>query len=48
MNPLANGGYRRDRGSVPGQEDPLEEGMNPFQYSCPENPMTEQPGGQQA
>ena len=31
-----------------GQEDPLEEGMNPFQYSCPENPMTEEPGGQQA
>ena len=21
-----------------GQEDPLEEGMNPLQYSCPENP----------
>ena len=28
----------RDTVSVPGQEDPLEEG-NPLQYSCLENPM---------
>ena len=27
-----------------GQEDPLEEG-NPLQYSCLENPLTEEPGG---
>ena len=28
----------RDTVSIPGQEDPLEEG-NPLQYSCLENPM---------
>ena len=26
-------------GSIPGQEDPLEEGMATLQYSCLENPM---------
>ena len=29
-----------DTGSIPGQKDPLEEGMaNLLQYSCLENPM---------
>ena len=33
-------GDARDVDSVPGWEDPLEEGMaNPLQYSCLENPM---------
>ena len=32
-----------------GWEDPLEEGMvNPLQYSCLENSMTEEPGGLQS
>ena len=39
-NPPANAGDLRDAGLIPGQEDPLEEGMaNPLQYSCLENPM---------
>ena len=25
--------------AAPGQEDPLEKGWNPLQYSCQENPM---------
>ena len=32
----ANAGDLRDMGSIPGQEDPLEEG-DPLQYSCLEN-----------
>ena len=33
-NPPANAGDLRDAGLIPGQEDPLEEGMaNPLQYS---------------
>ena len=31
-----------------GQEDPLEEGSNPFQYSCWRIPWTEEPGGLQS
>ena len=32
-----------------GCEDPLEEDMaNPLQYSCPENPLGEEPGGLQS
>ena len=32
-----------------GQEDPLEKANgNPFQYSCLENPLTEEPGGLQS
>ena len=34
----ANAGDLRDMGSIPGQEDPLEEG-SPLQYSCLENPI---------
>ena len=38
--PLASAGDIRDAGSIPGSEDPLEEGTgNPLQYSCLENPM---------
>ena len=39
-NPHANAEDIRDAGLIPGQEDPLEEGVaNPLQYSCLENPM---------
>ena len=31
-------GELKDEGSIPGQEDPLEDG-NPLQYSCLKNPM---------
>ena len=33
-----------DAGSISGSERPLEEKMNPFQDSCLENPMAEEPG----
>ena len=34
-----------DQGLIPGWEDPLEkENGNPLQYSCLENPCTEEPG----
>ena len=36
-NPHANAGDIRDAGSIPGREDPLEEGMG--NHSCLENPM---------
>ena len=38
-NPSANAGDVRDRSSIPGWEDSLEEGMATLQYSCLENPM---------
>ena len=39
-------GDARDVDSIRGWEDPLEEGMaNPLQYSCLENPWTEEPCG---
>ena len=35
-----------DLGSIPGSgRSPGEGNGNPFQYSCLENPMTEEPGG---
>ena len=38
-----------DLGSVPGLGRSLGEGNgNPLQYSCPENPWTEEPGGLQS
>ena len=37
-NPLASAGDSRDVDLFPGWEDPLEEGGNPLQYSCLENP----------
>ena len=44
-NPPANAGDTRDTGSIPGSEDPLEEGMAPH-YSIPawKIPWTEEPG----
>ena len=45
-NPPSNAG---DAGSIPGLErHPEEESGNPFQYSCLENPRTEEPGGLQS
>ena len=42
-NPPAKAG---DSGSAPGLgRSPVEGHGNPFQYSCLENPMTEEPGG---
>ena len=38
-NPPANAGDVRDAGLILGREDPLEEGHNPLQCSCLENPM---------
>ena len=38
-NPPANAEDLRDVGSIPGREDPLEEGMVTHSYSCLENPM---------
>ena len=38
-NPPANAGDVRDVSSIPGQEQSLEEGHSPLQYSCLENPM---------
>ena len=39
----ANAGDLRDVGSIPGREDPLEEGMVTHSYSCLENPMDGEP-----
>ena len=38
-NPPVNPGEVGDIGSIPGMNDPLEEEINPFQYSCLENSM---------
>ena len=47
--PPANAGDLRDAGSIPGREDPLEEGMathsSIFAWRIP---WTEEPGGQQS
>ena len=44
-NPLANAGNIRDTGSIPGLGRSTAGGHgNPFQYSCLENPWTEEPG----
>ena len=43
----ANAGDLRDMGSIPGREDPLEEGMVTHSYSCLENPMDGEPDGLQ-
>ena len=45
-NPLAKVGDVRDGGSIPGWgRSPEGEHGNPLQYSCLENPWTEEPGG---
>ena len=45
----ANAGDIRDTGSVPGLgRSPGEGNSNPLQYSCLENPWTEEPGGLQS
>ena len=44
-NRSANGGDARDMGSIPGSgRSPGEGNGNTLQYSCLENPMTEEPG----
>ena len=44
-NPPANAGYIRDAGSIPGLgRSPGVGPGNPLQYSCLENPWTEEPG----
>ena len=44
-NPAANAGDVRDSGLIPGLGRSLGAGHgNPPQYSCLENPMTEEPG----
>ena len=48
-NSSANAGDIRDVGSIPGLGgSPGEGNGNSFQYSCLENPMTEEPGGLQS
>ena len=45
----ANAGELRDSGSIPGLgRSPGEGNGSPLQYSCLENPMTEEPGGLQS
>ena len=45
-NPPANVGDVRDVGLIPGSGRSPERGHgNPLQYSCLENPMTEEPDG---
>ena len=47
-NPSANAGGTRDTGSIPRLgRSPGEGHGNPLQYSCLENPWTEEPGGLQ-
>ena len=47
--PPANAGDLRDFGLIPGSERSLGGGYgNPLQYSCLENPWTEEPGGPQS
>ena len=44
-NPPANGGDKRDMGSIPGSEDPLEEGMATHSSILALRiPWTEEPG----
>ena len=38
-NPPGNAGDIKDTGSIPGPEDPLEEGLATLHYSCLENRM---------
>ena len=48
-NPPANAGDVGDPGSIPGLERSPGEGNGyPLQYSCLENPWTEEPGGLQS
>ena len=48
-NALANAGDVRDAGSIPGSEDPLEEGMaTHFSIVAWRIPRTEEPGGLQS
>ena len=48
-NPPANGGGLRDVGSVPGWEDPLEDGMTTHvSILAWRIPWTEEPGGLQS
>ena len=48
-NPPANAGDVRDPGSIPGQEDPLEEGVATHSsISAWRIPWTEEPGGLQS
>ena len=45
-NPPANAGDIRNTGSIPASgRSPGREHDNSLQYSCLENPMTEEPGG---
>ena len=47
-NPPTNAGYIKDRGLIPGEGRSSGGGHgNPHQYSCLENPMTEEPDGRQ-
>ena len=48
-DPPANAGDVRDAGSIPGSgRSPGGGHGNPLQYSCLENPWTEEPGGLQS
>ena len=48
-NPPVNAGDVRDGGSIPGQEDPLEEGMGTYSSILAWRiPWTEEPGGLQS
>ena len=48
-DPPANTGDVRDAGSIPGSGRSPGGGYgNPLQYSCLENPWTEEPGGLQS
>ena len=51
-NPLASAGDLSDGGSIPEWGGSPERGQsdtgNPLQYSCLENPWTEEPGGLQS
>ena len=48
-NPPANAGDTGDMGSIPGSgRSPGGGNGNPLQYSCLENPRTEEPGGLQS
>ena len=45
----ANAGDKRDKGLIPGSERAPGGGHdNPLQYSCLEDPWTEEPGGLQS
>ena len=48
-NPLANAGDAENGGLIPGSgRSPGGRNDNPLQYSCLENPRTEEPGGLQS